>query len=246
MSDQKQTQENTTELQIFDSVSFLSNIEKADTLQKKVKILNTVLNQPPIISKNMKEELKKNGINASKSQDYDYIPIGAVEEALRQIFFRQIDFKIVQSYRDLNTFIVVCCIKYKDPISMEYREIDGIGAKSIQQDSGAKIDSFNFTMKANGLELAVGIAYSRAVKNAAKKLGVLFGSGLNRDDEAENIVIYSKSVLAEKANKWDDLKSLFESVKDKLSEDDIIEIESVIKDKNESRFYKTKSNLEML
>ena len=34
---------------------------------------------------------------------------------------------------------------------MEQSTIDGIGAKAIQQDSGAKVNDFNQTMKGNGL-----------------------------------------------------------------------------------------------
>jgi hypothetical protein len=35
-------------------------------------------------------------------------------------------------------------------------KIDGIGAKALQQDSGSKVQDFNFTMKANALELGWG------------------------------------------------------------------------------------------
>ena len=177
------------------SLSFLSEVEKAEGIRAKFKIINKVLNQPPIVSKNLKQVMLKKGLNAGKAQDFDYVPVEVVEESLRQIFFRQVDFLIKHSFRDLNSFVLICTIRYKDPISQEIREIDGIGAKSLQQNKGAKIDEFNSTMKANALELGVGIAYSRAIKNAAKKLGRLFGADLNRDEELDNVVVYSSKVL---------------------------------------------------
>lgn len=179
----------------FDTITFFSEIEAAETVSKKIRIINKVLNQPPLISKNLKNEMQKKGINAGRAQDFDYVPVEVVEEALRQVFFRQVDFIIKQSYRDLNSFIVVASIQYKDPITNDLRVIDGIGAKALQQEKGAAIYDFNTSMKSNALELGVGNAYSRAVKNAAKKLGKLFGSDLNRDEEVESVVVFNKKVL---------------------------------------------------
>ena len=181
---------------LVDPIKFLSQIESADTISKKFKIFNKVLNQEPFKKKNFKDELKRKGQNAGVAQDYDYVPIEIIEESLRQIFFNQVDFIIKNSYRDLNTMVVVASIQYNDPVSGRIRIIDGIGAKSIQQDSGAKIIDFNSTMKQNGLELAVGSAYSKAIKNAAKKLGKAFGADLNRDEELESVVMYNKTVLS--------------------------------------------------
>ena len=187
-----------TELTVFEPLAFLSEIESKDKISEKFKVMNRVLNQEALMTKNLKDEMKRKGLNAGKAQDFDYLPIEVVEEALRQVFFRQVDFLIKQSYRDLNSFIVVATIQYKDPITMEQRTIDGIGAKAIQQDSGAKVNDFNQTMKGNGLELAVGNAYSRAIKNAAKKLGKAFGADLNRDEEVESVVVFKSRVITPK------------------------------------------------
>src|SRR6478736_555743 len=88
--------ESNIEFPVFDGLAFLSKIEDAESLSKKVSILNYALRQEPLVIKNMMEEMKKKGINASKAQDYEYIPVGVIEEALRQVFFRQIDFIIKQ------------------------------------------------------------------------------------------------------------------------------------------------------
>jgi hypothetical protein len=179
----------------FDVIKFFSEIEEAESISKKVRVIDKVLNQEPLTVKNMMQEMRKKGLNAGKAQDFDYVPIEVVEEALRQIFFRQVDFIINRSYRDLNTVIVEASICYRDPITLENRRIDGIGAKALQQDKNSKIEDFNTTMKANALELGVGIAYSRAVKNAAKKLGKMFGASLNRDEELENVTVFNSKAL---------------------------------------------------
>lgn len=228
-----------TEFPVFDGLTFLSKIEGADTLSKKVSILNNALRQEPLFVKNMMEEMKKKGLNPSKSQDYEYIPVGVVEEALRQVFFRQVDFIIKQSYRDLNSFIVVSRIKYKCPISQEYRKIDGIGAKALQQDAGAKIFDFNSTMKANALELGVGIAYSRSIKNAAKKLGKLFGASINRDEEMDSVVVFNKGVMEKTEGLEKTLQMLYEQKKDEIPADDFDSIKNVVEKKQTKAYQRT-------
>lgn len=216
-------------LQKFDGLSFLSKIENAETISKKFRIMNEALNQEVLVKKNMKSELAKNGFNGGKSTDYDYVPIGVVEECLRQVFFRQVDFIIKQSYRDLNSFVIVARIKYKCPISGEKRIVDGIGAKSLQQDAGAKIYDFNSTMKANALELGVANAYSIAIKNAAKKLGDMFGGGLNRDEElTDNLNVFSEKVTNKPAYQLKEIKRLFSEKEIRINPNEISNLNRII------------------
>jgi hypothetical protein len=244
MSEEKQTQ--VAVVPEFDGISFLSKIESAQTLSKKINIFNEALNQEPIIAKNLKAEMIKKGLNAGSSQDFDYVSIAVVEEALRQIFFRQVDFEIKQSYRDLNSFIVVTSIRYKCPISQEYRVVDGIGAVKLQQDAGAKVQDFNFTMKANALELGVGIAYSRAIKNGAKKLGRLFGSNLNRDEELENIVVFSEKVTNKDEFNLKLLIKLLEEKESKIKSHDLKTVQDVIDNKQVKAYKRFIDYLEKL
>lgn len=228
--------DSSVEFPVINGLSFLSKIEEADTISKKVSILNNALRQEPMHVKNMKEEMKKKGLNPSNSQDYEYVSIGVVEEALRQIFFRQIDFVIKQSYRDLNSFIVVSRIKYKCPISHEMRTVDGIGAKVLQQDAGAKVQDFNMTMKANALELGVGIAYSRSIKNAAKKLGKLFGASLNRDDEMDNVIVFNKEVMAKSQDLEKQVTDLYNEKKELIPADDFDDIKNIVEKKQKKAY----------
>lgn len=224
--------------QKFDGLSFLSKIENAETISKKFNIMNEALNQEVLVKKNMKAELAKNGFNGGKSTDYDYVPIGVVEECLRQVFFRQVDFIIKQSYRDLNSFVVVARIKYKCPISGEKRIMDGVGAKALQQESGSKIYDFNTTMKANALELGVGNAYSIAIKNAAKKLGYMFGGSLNRDEElTENLNVFSEKVVDKDGYNLKLLTKLLDEKESKIASHDFETINGVILNK-QTKAYK--------
>ncbi len=231
---------------IFDGIAFLSKLEEVDTVSKKMSILNNALKQEPLVIKNMMVEMKKKGLNAGSMQDYEYIPVGVVEESLRQIFFRQIDFEIKNSYRDLNSFIVISTITYKCLISQEMRKIDGIGAKALQQDSGSKVQDFNFTMKANALELGVGIAYSRAIKNAAKKLGKMFGGSLNRDEEIDTVVVFNKNVMSKAEDNHKEIKDLFDLKKDFIPANDFDEIKNVIEKKQVKAYPNTKTYLEKI
>lgn len=234
-------------LQKFDGLSFLSKIENAETISKKFNIMNEALNQEVLVTKNMKAELAKNGFNGGKSTDYDYVPIGVVEECLRQVFFRQVDFEITNTYRDLNSFIVTVRIHYKCPISGEKRFIDGIGAKALQQDSGAKIYDFNSTMKANALELGVGNAYSIAIKNASKKLGVLFGGELNRDEDlTENLNVFSEKVTNKPAYQLKEIKRLFEEKQSRMSSSNIPDFQRIIDNQEKLSYEKALDYLKKL
>jgi hypothetical protein len=236
-----------TVLQKFDGLSFLSKIENAETISKKFNIMNEALNQDVLVTKNMKAELAKNGINGSKSTDYDYVPIGVVEECLRQVFFRQVDFEITNTYRDLNSFVVTVRIHYKCPISGEKRFIDGIGAKALQQESGSKIYDFNSTMKSNALELGVGNAYSIAIKNASKKLGILFGGELNRDEElTENLNVFSEKVTNKPAYQLKEIKKLFNEKKGRINPNEIPNFDRIIENEERLSYEKVLKYLKRL
>lgn len=238
MEDNKSTE--IAVLENFDGLAFLSKIEKAETISKKFKIMNEALNQEVLVKKNMKAELAKNGFNGGKSTDYEYVPIGVIEECLRQIFFRQVDFEIRNSYRDLNSFIVISRINYKCPISGEYRFADGIGAKALQQEQGAKIYDFNTTMKANALELGVGNAYSISIKNGAKKLGEMFGGSLNRDEELiENLNVFSEKVTNKDGFQLKEIKRLFKEKESKIPSQEIENFNRIID--NEEKLSYTKA-----
>jgi len=249
MSENQQSteKENTsTELIVIDGLKFLSEIENAETISKKFKFLNSALNQEPFMLKNMNEQLKSKGLNTSKNTDYDYIPIEIVEEGLRQMFFRQIKFEIKRSYRELNSMICETRIHYKCPISSDWLFVDGIGAKALQQDSGFKVNDFNISMKSNALELGVGIAYSRSIKNAAKKLGKAFGANLNRDEEIDSLVVFNKDISLSKEDLYAKLLVLWQEKKSKVPSNLYDGIRNVVENKISKTYKRAINQLEKL
>lgn len=114
------------------------------------------------------------------AKNVKYIPIEKVEFLLTRIFqewrVEVIDFK--------QMFNAVSChvrLHYKNPISGEWSFHDGLGAVGIQTDAGKSASDLN-AIKQNAIMLALPAAESYAVKDAAEKLGELFGKNLNRKE----------------------------------------------------------------
>jgi len=99
-------------------------------------------------------------------------------------------------------------------------------------------------MKANALELGVGIAYSRAVKNAAKKLGKMFGANLNRDEEIDSVVVFNKGVMEKTQDNHKAMSDLFELKKDLIPANDFDDVKSVIEKKQIKAYPRIKTYLE--
>lgn len=112
-----------------------------------------------------------------------YIPIGIIENQLRQDFAGLVQYEIISERRELNEYIVSARIKVFHPIIMQWMNYDGLGAVQIMQDSGANLAQFNETKKKNALQMNAPKAYAEAIKNAAKKIGIKYGANLNRKFE---------------------------------------------------------------
>ena len=140
-------------------------------LKQDINNLNILLNQPP-----SDKWLKKHPIAGTK-----YIPIERIEYLLTKIFLEWwVEVKEVQVIA--NSCVVTIRLHYRDVVSNELLCQDGIGAAPIQTDKGAGATDFN-KVKANGVMLAAPAAESYAVKDAAEKIGKLFGKDLNRADQ---------------------------------------------------------------
>lgn len=118
-----------------------------------------------------------------------YIPIGKIEFLLTKIFGRwwvEIrDTKLIA-----NSVSVTVRLFYKNPITGETEFQDGIGAQPLQTDKGAGATDFN-SIKSNAVSLALPSAESYAIKDAAEKIGVLFGKDISREKTIE----YEKSII---------------------------------------------------
>jgi len=109
-----------------------------------------------------------------------YIPIGKIEYLLTNIFNKwwvEIrDIKLIA-----NSIAVTVRLFYTNPITGETEFQDGVGAQPLQTDSGAGATDFN-AIKSNAVAIALPAAESYAIKDAAEKLGKIFGKDLNRKD----------------------------------------------------------------
>lgn len=130
--------------------------------------LQTLLNQEPSPTWVKKHPIYNN----------DYIPIEVIEWLLTSIFTKWwVEVKEVKHI--LNSAVVTIRLFYIDPISGQEMWQDGVGAHNFQLKQGSKADDFS-QLQQNAVMLAVPIAESRAISDAADKIGKLFGKDLNR------------------------------------------------------------------
>ena len=123
-----------------------------------------------------------------------YIPIDKVEFLLTKIFGR-FKVEIIRTQLMGNSVEATVRLHYFHPVYKEWDWMDGIGAKNIQCDAGASASDWS-KIKIDGVQKASPIAVSEAEKNAAKKLGRLFGRDLNRD----NVIDYGTLIDENKFN----------------------------------------------
>jgi hypothetical protein len=134
--------------------------------------LNVLLNQEPKAS-----WIKKHPI-ATKVK---YIPIERVEWLLTSIFIKwHTEIKQVQLLA--NSVVVTVKLHYKNPITGDMEYQDGVGGAPLQTDQGAGATDWTH-IKSDAVMKAVPAAESFAVKDAAEKIGKLFGKDLNRADK---------------------------------------------------------------
>jgi len=134
--------------------------------------INVLLNQPPAPGW-IKEHPFAKGIK--------YIPIERIEYLLTRLFLQwRVEVKQIQVIA--NSVTVTIRLHYQNIQDNEWSWQDGIGAAPIQTDKGAGAMDWNAT-KSDAVMKAAPAAESYAVKDAAEKIGKLFGKDLNRKDE---------------------------------------------------------------
>jgi hypothetical protein len=176
--------------------------------------LKTLLNQPP-----PKAWIKKN----KYANNSEYLPIGKVEYLLDKIF-QQWKVEILDYKPLFNSISATVRVHYVDPITGEWMYHDGGGVKELQTQAGTgplKQDFSNINKGA--VEMALPIAISTAVKNAARHLGQLFGRELNREDTVEYKQTYAKPTdsIVSAINSARTIKEL-ESVRDYCDTEELI------------------------
>lgn len=116
-------------------------------------------------------------------QTFQHLPIGVIENLLKKYFFGLYRIQIVDYRMIVNEISVHVRIHVYHPILKDWLYYDGIAAVPVQQNSGSPVDQFMQTKKKDALHKNLPSAYAFAVKNAAKKIGAVFGADLNRKVE---------------------------------------------------------------
>jgi len=134
-----------------------------------------------------------------------YIPIERIEWLLTKIFIRwHVEIKSIQLIA--NAVTVTIRLHYQDVVSKEMLWQDGIGAVPLQVDSGAGAIEFD-KIKSSAVMMAAPSAETYALKDAAEKIGRLFGKDINRAGQVE----YSNLInTIPKEDKEEKLKTMFD------------------------------------
>lgn len=175
----------------------LADLVSGDIAISEENKLNVLLNQPPpdhwIKTHPMHKEVR-------------YLTIARIEYLLTSIFVEW-DIEIKQVQLIANSVVVTVRIHYKDPITKSMRWTDGVGAADIQTKQGAGATDFA-QINHSAVMKAAPAAKSFAVKDAAHKLGNMFGADLNRKDEIQYDAMLNNYQI----------KSAIDALKDELSE----------------------------
>jgi hypothetical protein len=133
--------------------------------------LNILLNQEP----------RKQWIKAHPmAHGVTYIPIEVIEYLLTSIFIHwSVEVRQIQTIA--NSVVATIRLHYRNPTDGEMRWTDGVGACPIQTAKDAAATDFT-QVKSDAIMKAAPAAESYAIKDAAEKLGKLFGKDLNRKD----------------------------------------------------------------
>lgn len=147
----------------------LNEIVSAEiTKREKGNALNVLLNQPP-----PEKWLKK-------QDGVWHLPVDKVRYLLTKIFIEwRVEIKQVQVVA--NSVVVVITLHYLNPITGVYMQMDGIGAAPINTKKGAGAMAWDEIVH-DSVHKCAGAADAFALKNAAKKLGRIFGSDLMKED----------------------------------------------------------------
>lgn len=150
----------------------LYNTEAVE-LYKKQDELNYLVNQKP------KPDWIKKTDKRVFGKELPYIPIERIEFLLTAIFKRwRVNIKSTQVLA--NSVVVTVKLEYQDPVTGEWMYQDGVGAAPMQTDKDASATDWE-RIKTSSVMKAAPAAESFAIKDAAEKIGRLFGKDLRRD-----------------------------------------------------------------
>lgn len=154
--------------------------------------LNILLNRDP----------KPDWIKVNKyAGNSKYIPISTVEYLLTSIYGQwRVDIKSITVIA--NSIVAIIRLYVLNPITNEWEWTDGVGAAPIQTESGAAATDFSKVNTA-AVQMAAPAAESYAIKDAAEKLGKIFGKDINRKDviDISPVLLNKRELINNKIDK---------------------------------------------
>ena len=119
-----------------------------------------------------------------------YLPISRVEWLLTTLFLRwNLEIKSIMTIA--NSVVVTVRLYYLDPITGQMEWQDGAGSCPIQTDKGAGAMEWDKVQSMSVMK-AVPAAESYAEKDAAEKIGKIFGRDLNRKNGGDYSALVSR------------------------------------------------------
>lgn len=132
-----------------------------------------------------------------------YLPIERVEYLLTRIFIRwHVEIKNVQILA--NSIVTTVRLYYLDRLSNQMLWQDGVGAAPLQINQGKGAIEFN-EIKSNAVMLAAPASETYAIKDAAEKIGKIFGKDLNRHDQIMYDSLSGSIIKPEKEKKLNEM-----------------------------------------
>lgn len=129
----------------------------------------------------MNAEPRKEWVKQNKyAGNSNYIPVGIVETLLQKVF-KTFTVEVIREGVMFNAVYVTVRIHLKHPVTGEMFHVDGVGAAELQTKSGASAADLSAINK-GAVMMALPMAKSYAIKDAAEHLGKLFGRDLNRKE----------------------------------------------------------------
>lgn len=124
-----------------------------------------------------------------------YLPIGIVETLLLKVF-KQVQVEVLREGQLFNSVYCAVRLHYVSPVTGEWQYHDGVGAAQIQTKAGSSPADLAAINNA-AVMMALPMAKSYAIKDAAEHFGRLFGRDLNRKDVIELVPDKSLASLNE-------------------------------------------------
>lgn len=170
------------------------DLEKLELSKKGTLVLrNYLLNQtPPAVFVKSYTKTGEEAIGNDKVA-YQDLPIDKVEYLLT-CFFLSWRVEIKSVFQLANSVCAIIRLYYLNPETGEYDWQDGGGASPLQLNSGSETSDYR-ALKTGAVKMAVPTSISEAEKDAADKIGKLFGRDLNRKNTLNYDVLVKNDEL---------------------------------------------------